>query len=330
MATSLAEPYVDSEEETNELVVAHGQWVSIKDAVDTMVTKLECDAQLVKENDDKRKRLAWEQRSPSQLSAESLWAKDKQVADRAANQYSNIMDDLINKEAKLRREVKRLKRLLWPKNGCIMDEYIKLEGLMLNRIMRVQMLACRTKACLEECVPTLHIDLTHCRHKNTPLAPGFPGPAMFSVDTQDNKCWARLPLDKYTSMTDDIRRTVMNELGDESYEIMHSMTVVYAQSGPKFLDSSAADARCDYARFGALLISKIQQTHLSNIELNVGGCHKCRVGATTCVYSPKGSMLKRKKPMRIKIHKNERQCTIFRADETNSDTSDEEYMCPSE
>ena len=55
MATSLEKPY-DSEEDTKELVMAQDAWVSIKDAVDTIVTKLESDPELMKEN-DRRKRL---------------------------------------------------------------------------------------------------------------------------------------------------------------------------------------------------------------------------------------------------------------------------------
>ena len=73
-----------------------------------------------------------------------------------------------------------------------------------------------------------------------------------------------------------------------------------------------------------------KQTYLSNIELNVGGTHKTRVGECTCVYSPKGKLLKRKKAKKVKVKKDERRYTIFRADVTDSDSADEEYMCNSE
>ena len=105
---------------------------------------------------------------------------------------------------------------------------------------------------------------------------------------------------------------------------------LYEQSGPRFIDNTTTDARCDYARFGPLLITKIQQTYLSNIELNVGSTHKTRVGECTCVYSPKGKLLKRKKAKEVKVKKDDRRYTIFRADETDSDSADEDYMCASE
>ena len=126
------------------------------------------------------------------------------------------------------------------------------------------------------------------------------------------------------------RRTVVDQLGYESIEIMHNLTVIYDQSGPRFIDNSGSDARIDYARFGALMFTKVQQTYLSNIELNVGSTHKTRVGECTCVYSPKGKLLKRKKAKKVKVKKDERRYTIFRADETDSDSADEEYMCNSE
>ena len=78
------------------------------------------------------------------------------------------------------------------------------------------------------------------------------------------------------------------------------------------------------------MFTKVQQTYLSNIELNVGSTHKTRVGECTCVYSPKGKLLKRKKAKEVKVKKDDRRYTIFRADETDSDSADEEYMCASE
>ena len=62
----------------------------------------------------------------------------------------------------------------------------------------------------------------------------------------------------------------------------------------------------------------------------MGGKYKTRVGACTCVYSPKGKLLKRKKAREVKVKKDERRYTIFRADDTDSDSADEEYMCASE
>ena len=193
------------------------------------------------------------------------------------------------------------------------------------------MLACREKGCLEECVPKLQIDLTINRQKNSPPTQGFPGPAMFSVDTQHgSNSWPSLTFTKYCAMTVDLRRTVVDQLGYETIEILHNITVIYEQSGPRFIDNSESDARIDYARFGALMFTKVQQTYLSNIELNVGSTHKTRVGACTCVYSPKGKLLKRKKAKAVKVKKDERRYTIYRADETDSDSADEDYMCASE
>ena len=92
----------------------------------------------------------------------------------------------------------------------------------------------------------------------------------------------------------------MDQLGYESIEILHNLTVIYDQSGPRFIDNSGSDARIDYARFGALMFTKVQQTYLSNIELNVGSTHKTRVGACTCMYSSKGKLLKCKKAKEVK------------------------------
>ena len=78
------------------------------------------------------------------------------------------------------------------------------------------------------------------------------------------------------------------------------------------------------------MFTKVQQTYLSNIELNVGSTHKTRVGECTCVYSSKGKLLKSKKAKQVKVKKDDRRYTIFRADETDSDSADEEYMCASE
>ena len=134
---------------------------------------------------------------------------------------------------------------------------------------------------------------------------------MFSVDTvHDTNNWPSLTFTKYCAMTVDLRRTVVDQLGYETIEILHNITVIYEQSGPRFIDNSESDARIDYARFGALMFTKVQQTYLSNIELNVGSTHKTRVGACTCVYSPKGKLLKRKKAKEVKVKKDDRRYTI--------------------
>ena len=40
--------------------------------------------------------------------------------------------------------------------------------------------------------------------------------------------------------------------------------------------------------------------------------------------------MKRKKAKKVKVKKDERRYTIYRADETDSDSADEDYMCASE
>ena len=65
-------------------------------------------------------------------------------------------------------------------------------------------------------------------------------------------------------MTVDLRRTVVDQVGYESSEIMHNLTVIYEQSGPRFVDNTVTDARCDYARFGPLLITKIHPGSLAH------------------------------------------------------------------
>ena len=77
------------------------------------------------------------------------------------------------------------------------------------------------------------------RQKNSPPTYGFPGPAMFSVETQNgNACWPSLTFTKYCSMTVDIKRMVVDSNGFEQLELMHNLTITYGLTGPKLLRCS--------------------------------------------------------------------------------------------
>eukprot|EP01048_Picozoa_sp_COSAG05_P020907 COSAG05_NODE_3693_length_1902_cov_1.190793_1_plen_153_part_10 len=134
--SSLEEPY-DSAEETEALAEDQETQQSIRDLVETMVTKIECDVELQKMNDRKRRLLQFRTDTLSPNSPYQQKLKEASLATNSAQQYSDIMENLIQREHELRCENKRLRRLLWPKNGMILDELIQMEGRHINRVLRV-------------------------------------------------------------------------------------------------------------------------------------------------------------------------------------------------